>query len=77
MTAPLTKVAILFTGTALLFNSLRDTHTIADSVHRDSAFVDNADKHCRFCAQGLVFRLLFCTTHRIADYVHRDSVFAH
>ena len=27
MTAPFTKVAILFTGTALLFNSLRDTHT--------------------------------------------------
>ena len=27
MTAPFTKVAILITGTALLFNSLRDTHT--------------------------------------------------
>jgi hypothetical protein len=27
MTAPVTKVAILYTGTALLFNSLRDTHT--------------------------------------------------
>ena len=74
MTAPVTKVAILCTGTALLFNSLRDTHTIAYSVHRDSAFVDNAYKHC---AQGLVFRLLLCTTHRVADYVHRDSVFAH
>ena len=55
MTAPVTKVAILFTGTALLFNSLRRARTIADSVHRDSAFVDNADKHGRFCAQGWFF----------------------
>ena len=75
MTAPFTKVAILFTGTALLLTSLRDTHKIAYSVHRDSAFVYNAHKHCRLCAQGRFFRLLFCTTHNIAVSVHRDSVF--
>ena len=77
MTAPVTKVAILYTGTALLFNSLRDTHTIADPVHRDSAFDYDAHKRCRFCAQGQFFRVLLCTTHRIADSLHRDSVFAY
>jgi hypothetical protein len=55
MTAPHTKVTILFTGTALVFNSLRDTHTNADYVHRDSVFVYDTHKHCRFCAQGLFF----------------------
>ena len=55
MTAPFTKVAILITGTALLFNSLRVTHTISYSVHRDRVFVYNAHKHCRSCAQGIVF----------------------
>ena len=55
MTAPYTKMAILYTGTAFLFNSLRDTHTIADPVHRDSAFDYDAHKRCRFCAQGQLF----------------------
>ena len=55
MTAPFTKLAILYTGTALLFNSLRDTHTIADPVHRDSAFDYDANKCCRFCSQGQFF----------------------
>jgi hypothetical protein len=68
MTAPVTKAAILYTGTALLFNSLRDTHTIADPVHRDSAFDYDAHKRCRFCAQGQFFRVLLCTTHRIGRF---------
>ena len=36
-----------------MFNSLRGTHTSADSVHRDSAFVYDTYENSRFCAQGL------------------------
>jgi hypothetical protein len=49
MTAPFTKVAILITGTALLCNSLRDTHTRADSVYRDSVFVYDTRKFQILC----------------------------
>jgi len=65
-----------------LFNSLRDTHT-TDSVHRDSVFVYNAHKHCRSCAQGLVFvyysarcteLLIMCTGTALLPTSARDCI---
>ena len=58
MTAPATKVAILFTGTALLFNSLRGTHRQSQILFTGTALLFNSlrDTH-RFCAQGQRFRL--------------------
>ena len=58
MTAPVTKVAILYTGTALLFNSLRGTHRQSQILCTGTALLFNSlrDTH-RFCAQGQRFRL--------------------
>ena len=74
MTAPYTKMAILYTGTALLFNSLRDTqilytgtallitmHTKAvDSVHRDSLFVYSSARRTelQILCTGTAFSLI-------------------
>ena len=60
MTAPVTKVAILYTGTALLFNSLRGTHRQSQILFTGTALLFNSlrDTHTdsrRFCAQGQRF----------------------
>ncbi len=51
MTAPHTKMAILYTETPLSLNSPRETHTIANSVHRDNAFVHDTHENSRLSAQ--------------------------
>ena len=74
MAAPYTKMAILYTGTAFLFNSLRDTqilctgtallitmHTKAvDSVHRDSFFVYSSARRTelQILCTGTAFSLI-------------------
>ena len=42
MTAPVTKVAILFTGTAFLFNSLRGTHRQSQILCTRAALLFNS-----------------------------------
>jgi hypothetical protein len=78
MTAPVTKVAILYTGTALLFNSLRGTHRQSQILRTGTAFlftthtkIPDSVHRDWICVQ------LFCRTHRTADYLHRDSVFVY
>ena len=60
MTAPVTNVAILFTGTALLFNSLRGTHRQSQILCTGTVFSCTTlhdAQNCRFSAQGQRFRL--------------------
>ena len=57
MAAPHTKVPSLCTGTAFSSSNLRETHTHAASVHRDSVFRLRHTEHCRFYEQGQLFSL--------------------
>ena len=69
MTAPHTKVSILHTGTALLFNSLRDTHTSADSVHTDNVFVYDTHAQVQILRARTFVRLLVWATHTTVHIV--------
>jgi hypothetical protein len=74
MTAPVTKVAILYTGTALLFNSLRGTHRQSQILCTGTALLFNSlrDTHrqSQILCTGTAF--LFTTHTKIPDSVHRD-----
>ncbi len=55
MTAPVTKVAILYTGTALLFNSLRDTHRQSHILCTGTAFCLRHTRKFQILCTGIEF----------------------